>query len=297
MNAELYEALVGGDYEDAQKKAALAATLLRMRGRGETAMTAPGFEDIGKLEVSDSADFAKMLGTNQRMRDIAKEQRAARLQGLALSRAAAEAHKSDAMAFRQQQADERSLAQLSAKLQQANIPQVSQAAKEVSSRFEGKGDEDIKGFGWLDSALPPMFIGEEGDMNRAALSEFANTVLRMQSGLAVTLPEANRFKEMLGTNFGVTDDVLKAQLRKVFKEVENVRSGIEAGYHPRIRQRYYDESVGAERPVISDPFSPEEVENPRTRAASRRPVREITEDDIMKMSPEALAAFIAEEGQ
>lgn len=265
--SDLYEALIGADYNDPVSQAELAKTLRRMRGRGETAMTAPMFEEIGKMEVEDSAKFAQKLGDNQRMRDIAEENRAARLQGLALSRAAAEEARADKDAFRKQQYEDRMLAQLSAKLQQANMSQVTRAAEGASKTLSKYKDKDLPGVGWFDSWKPDAFIGEEGMDVRSSLAEFANQILRMQSGLAVTDAEYRRFLQGLSSGSFMDEDTFKKQLPNMFRDVEAVRAGIEAGYDPRIRQRYYDEG-GQTRYTLTDPFSDAQIENPATRAAS-----------------------------
>lgn len=296
MTPDIYEALVGADYSDSKSQMALAEALRRMRGRGETAMTAPGFDNIGAKEVADSADFAKTLGTNQRMRDIAAEQREARLQGLALSRAAAEGARREAMNLRREGMDEKLMTQLSAKLQQANIPRLTREVGALGTKLSTYKDGDIPGIGAWDSLFHSKLLNPEGQNLRANLASVANQLLKMDSGLAVTNQEYARFLESLGTNGFISESTFRQQLPNLFRDIESVRGNIEAGYPERVRREFYNPDTGADRPEIVDPFSDAPIEDAGRRAlAGPRPL--VTEADIDNMTEEQLDAYIASGGR
>lgn len=135
---------------------------------------------------------------------------------------------------------DRAVTSFANELQQNKLPGLSAsitAANDLMRKYE---QTDIPGLGLVSgsSKVPNMFRSEEANNVRSTLQAVSNDLLNLYSGLAVTLPEAERreLEEMRGGNFSSQD--FKNSWPRVVARYNSVVGNLRAGANADVLKEY-----------------------------------------------------------
>lgn len=171
--------------------------------------------------------------TNERMIELAQ-----------LQREATAAQQAAAQAAAQQQRAEKGAADLAGSFQQGGLPAVYASISSLNNKLLGKKDADqVEGLGVLPSVLNKSgltrwMLSNESKDTRSQVQAVSNDLLKMYSGLAVTLPEAERRAlEMMSDGVFSAQDFANAWPRTVERFNQTV-GNLTAGQSPAAVSTY-----------------------------------------------------------
>jgi hypothetical protein len=125
-------------------------------------------------------------------------------------------------------------------LQQNKIPALSASITTANDILKDYEDAEIPGLGLLTGSkrIPESLRTPEAKKVRSALQAVSNDLLNLYSGLAVTLPEAERreLEEMKNGDF--TSEDFKAAWPRIVKRYNTVVGNLSAGAGPEVTKEY-----------------------------------------------------------
>lgn len=136
---------------------------------------------------------------------------------------------------------DRGVMQFSNELQQNKLPSLTASitkANEALKQFEGQPDIPGIGLGEGSDMVPNWMRTEAGKNVRSALKAVSNDLLNLYSGMAVTLPEAERreLEEMKNGAFNEAD--FKNAWPRIVNRYNSVIGNMAAGAPPEVLERY-----------------------------------------------------------
>jgi hypothetical protein len=311
---DIYESLMGTPTDDAAKLAELARKLRGQNSLGLIAQASGDriLSPIGKQMMTASDDQAQFMGqegakqrdlvegarvadqTNARQLEInaenvAQRRDAARQASLdrALQRQAMGEARAERLTLAQQAAQEKQdqkaqqfsdkqIAGLTTRMQANNMPGLLGAAESLNNTFaKYKGKSSIPGVGPLENTLPNWMMSTEGQVNRGDLAEFANQVLKLRSGAAVTDQELRRFLNEIATGTGVSEETFKKRWPKIMQHMEKVQNQLLAGVDDVDREEYF-RRTGYSPFKAADPFSDEPAAGSGKRVVGGKTYKEVS---------------------
>lgn len=128
------------------------------------------------------------------------------------------------------------------------------------TNYAGQGKQDLPGVGYgsdlslfgLDISGP--FLGAEGRENRAMVKSVANELLRLASGAAVTVNEAQRKQlELMSSGQYNDQDFLNAWRNTIVPKMNEALGNVSGGFSSDVKQRYMDQGgrIDVNKPVIA----------------------------------------------
>lgn len=142
-------------------------------------------------------------------------------------------------------------------LQQNKIPGLTASlttANDILKKYEDK--DDIPGVGAIEgsSKVPNLFRSEESNKVRGALQAVSNDLLNLYSGLAVTLPEAERrqLEEMRRGDFKEKD--FRNAWPTIVKRYNTVMGNIRAGVNAEVLKEYQSRPGALKLDTITPAF-------------------------------------------
>ena len=148
---------------------------------------------------------------------------------------------------------DKGVADLANRLDQGKVPQVGASIRNLNSILSRYSPETVPGLG-LTKNLPAanFFLSDDGKMVKSSAQAVANDLLSMYSGMAVTLPEAERraLESMSSGAFNARD--FYNAWPKIVERYNAVSGNVGAGFSNEVRTRY------AQRPgaMSLDPVIP-----------------------------------------
>lgn len=151
---------------------------------------------------------------------------------------------------------ERQISKTTSMLDKNQIPGMVTSAENLTDALKKyAGGKDIPGIGVVASDLPRFLLSKEGQRFRSDLAGLANQVLRSRSGAAVTDPETRRFMEELARGGGVSEDVFRTQIPKMFKVIEAIQNNATINLGDAARAEFINRA-GRDFYKAEDPFAP-----------------------------------------
>jgi hypothetical protein len=134
---------------------------------------------------------------------------------------------------------DKGVADLSNRLDQGKVPQVGASIRNLNGVLERYSPETVPGLG-LAKNLPAanFFLSDDGKMVKSSAQAVANDLLSMYSGMAVTLPEAERraLESMSSGAFNAKD--FYNAWPKIVERYNAVAGNVGAGFNDDVRARY-----------------------------------------------------------
>jgi hypothetical protein len=125
-------------------------------------------------------------------------------------------------------------------LQQNKIPALTASISTANDLLKGYEGKDLPGFGVLEGSgkIPGFMRSEESNRVRSSVQAVSNDLLNLYSGLAVTLPEAERreLEEMRGGNF--SDKDFKNAWPRIVNRYNSVVGNLKAGANAEVLKEY-----------------------------------------------------------
>ncbi|NDF51703.1 MAG: hypothetical protein EB116_16780 [Betaproteobacteria bacterium] len=144
-----------------------------------------------------------------------------------------------------------------------DLTNIYSSVKQLNDRlttYAAKGQKSIPGVGYgtdmsllgLDVSGP--FLGEEGRENRAMVKSVANELLRLASGAAVTMNEAQRKQlELMASGQYSEADFVNAWRQVILPKTNEALSNVAGGFSDDVKQRYLQQGG---RIDPNKPFNP-----------------------------------------
>lgn len=194
----------------------------------------------------------------------------------------------------QQAADERRDRKLSEDAQKlskqsedlTNLVAGTRRLNEQLGLYAQKGANNIPGIGYgtdisvLGLDVSGLAIGEEGKANRSMVKNVANELLRLASGQAVTINEAQRqqLSNMASGNYSERD-FLNAWENVILPKVNEAVANVGAGYSPQVKERYGSQGG---RIDFSAPFQPPARSKPQAGPGGNLSAQEQAELEALR---------------
>jgi len=132
-----------------------------------------------------------------------------------------------------------------------DLTNIYSSVKQLNDRlttYAAKGQSSIPGVGYgsdvslLGMDLSGPFLGEEGRENRAMVKSVANELLRLASGAAVTVNEAQRKQlELMASGQYSEADFANAWRNTIVPKTNEALSNVAGGFSADVKQRYLDQ--------------------------------------------------------
>jgi hypothetical protein len=170
-----------------------------------------------------------------------------------------------------------------AKMIDANsLPNLSSTIRSLNATLEKyAGTRDIPGVGYFEGFAPGWMQSAEGKAVRSQIQGVANDLLKLYSGGAVTLNEAERRTIEMMANGGYTENDLYTGWPLIVNRYNSAIQNIGAGFSPEVVQTYRKRGGTAMEPIV-----------PAQRTFGKKPAGALTPDEERE-----LAARRARSGQ
>jgi hypothetical protein len=132
-----------------------------------------------------------------------------------------------------------------------DLTNIYSSVKQLNDRlttYAAKGQTSIPGVGYgsdmslLGMDLSGPFLGEEGRENRAMVKSVANELLRLASGAAVTVNEAQRKQlELMASGQYSEQDFANAWRNTIVPKTNEALSNVAGGFSADVKQRYLEQ--------------------------------------------------------
>lgn len=186
---------------------------------------------LEQIEVSRANNRATLRGqdmTDARARELA-----------ALTREGMQAERESRTQERRDKEINADVSTLANRLDQAKVPAVGASIRNLNETLAKYTPQDVPGVGYTKNLpLATIMLSPEGKAVKSSISAVANDLMAMYSGLAVTLPEAERraLEEMRDGKFSAQD--FYTAWPRVVARYNQVSGNIAAGVQPEAVQRY-----------------------------------------------------------
>ena len=144
-----------------------------------------------------------------------------------------------------------------------DLTNIYSSVKQLNDRlttYAAKGQKSIPGVGYASDVsllgldLSGPFLGEEGRENRAMVKSVANELLRMASGQAVTLNEAQRKQlELMASGQYSEADFVNAWRQVILPKTNEALSNVAGGFSADVKQRYMEQGGRIDPKPINPP--------------------------------------------
>lgn len=128
------------------------------------------------------------------------------------------------------------------------------------TNYAGQGKKDVPGIGYgtdlslLGFDVSGPFLGSEGRENRAMVKSVANELLRLASGAAVTVNEAQRKQlELMASGQYNDQDFLNAWRNTIVPKMNEALGNVSGGFSPDVKQRYMEQGgrIDVTKPILA----------------------------------------------
>ena len=183
---------------------------------------------------------------------------------------------------------ERATERLSKQLEQAKVPQVQASISTLNNVLASyaQRNAEVPGIGYAKNLpMANFFLSQDGKDVKSSVARVANDLLSMYSGMAVTLPEAERraLEEMRSGAFSAAD--FTRAWPATVNRFNLVKGNVRAGYDPKVIDTYSQRPGAVSMAPIQPAFGLPQVANDADFAKLPSGTKFVGPDGVERVKP------------